>query len=285
PRSGSRPPRSPPRASPRAPPRAAVSRYRPPPKPSPVSQLLSGASAAASTGSAFVARQASLARERLPPPAELKRRAAESAARAADLTGRYTRELKGMMSSELEQVLLKATRPSDVAVKPKHAERLVGVTYQISGQYDLYDPILRKLWAKMAEMDMRTNIKALYVLHRFASDGSPDHAASLKSRLRELRRTRDPKRKANFFNSRQLLTTSADPDMIPFKAFMARYAQYVLARSQCFGGQFLEVSSPPPPAKGGRQRPLTDTCLRLEHLEQARLVLKNGVACKVKDEE
>ena len=49
------------------------------------------------------------------------------------------------MSSELEQVLLKATRPDDTHVKPKHIDRLVGVTYQISPQFDLYDPILRKV--------------------------------------------------------------------------------------------------------------------------------------------
>ena len=85
-------------------------------------------------------------------------------------------------------------------------ERLVGVTYQISGRYDIYDAVLRKLWSKMVEKDWRTTTKALYILHRFSADGAPDHQAALKARLRELRRTRDPKRgKEKYFNSKQLL--------------------------------------------------------------------------------
>lgn len=90
------------------------------------------------------------------------------------------REMKGLASSELEQVMLKATRPDDTAVKGKHVERLVGVTYQISARYDIYDAVMRKLWAKMAEKDWRTTIKALYILHRFSADGAPEHAAALK---------------------------------------------------------------------------------------------------------
>ncbi|GMH52017.1 hypothetical protein TrRE_jg5557 [Triparma retinervis] len=190
-------------------------------------------------------------------------------------------------SSGSQVVLLKATRPDDTGVKPKHVERLVGVTYQISGQYDLYDPILRKLWAKMAELDYRTNLKALYVLHRFSSDGSPDHAPALKARLRELRRTRDQKRKEKYFNSRMLLATSAGdaPEAAPYKAFMARYAHYVLLRTQCFGGAFTEISTPPP-SRGGRDaRSITSTSLREEHLEAARMILKSGTACAMKDGE
>jgi hypothetical protein len=101
--------------------------------------------------------------------------------------------------------MLKATQPNDLPVKGKHVERLVGVTYQISGRYDIYDAVLRKLWSKMVEKDWRTTIKALYILHRFSADGAPDHQAALKARLRELRRTRDPKRKEKYFNSKQLL--------------------------------------------------------------------------------
>ena len=59
-------------------------------------------------------------------------------------------------------------------------ERLVGVTYQISSRYDIYDAVLRKLWSKMAEKDWRTTIKALYILHRFSADGAPEHAPALK---------------------------------------------------------------------------------------------------------
>jgi len=202
------------------------------------------------------------------------------------------REIKGLTSSELEQVMLKATRPDDQPVKGKHVERLVGVTYQISGRYDIYDAVLRKLWNKMAEKDWRTTIKALYILHRFSSDGGPDHQAALKARLRELRRTRDPKRKEKYFNSKQLLEGDATPENQPFRAFMARYAHYVLLRAQCFGGMFTEIkenpSAPPSskkPSAAAAQKPITSTSLRPEHLEASQLLLKAGCACALKDGE
>jgi len=189
--------------------------------------------------------------------------------------------------------MLKATQPNDVAVKGSHVERLVGVTYQISGRYDIYDAVLRKLWSKMVEKDWRTNIKALYILHRFSADGAPDHQAALKARLRELRRTRDPKRKEKFFNSKQLLAGDATPANAAFRAFLARYAHYVLLRAQCFGGVFAEIANDPNDRKNKskktssrpQQKCITATCLKNEHLEAAQMLLKAGLACALKEEE
>ena len=130
------------------------------------------------------ARGLSALRSSMPDPASVKEAALKSLSVARETTSGLSanlyREVKGLTSSELEQVMLKATRPDDTPVKGKHAERLVGVTYQISARYDIYDAVLRKLWAKMAEKDWRTTIKALYILHRFSADGSPEHAAALK---------------------------------------------------------------------------------------------------------
>lgn len=170
----------------------------------------SGASArrGAPQPGAFV-RGLSALRESIPDPSAIKDTALQSLSAARETTSKLSsnlyREIKGLTSSELEQVMLKATQPNDLPVKGKHVERLVGVTYQISGRYDIYDAVLRKLWSKMVEKDWRTTIKALYILHRFSADGAPDHQAALKARLRELRRTRDPKRKEKYFNSKQLL--------------------------------------------------------------------------------
>lgn len=145
----------------------------------------------------------------MPDPSSVREGLTSSISAARETTSHLSsniyREVKGLTSSELEQVMLKATRPDDTPVKGKHVERLVGVTYQISSRYDIYDAVLRKLWGKMAEKDWRTTIKALYILHRFSADGAPEHAQALKARLRELRRTRDPKRKDKYFNSKQLL--------------------------------------------------------------------------------
>jgi hypothetical protein len=137
----------------------------------------------------------------------------------------------------------------------------------------------------MAEKDWRTTIKALYILHRFAADGSPDHAPALKARLRELRRTRDPKRKDKYFNSKQLLAGDAAPENSKFRAFMARYAHYVLLRAQCFGGLFDEIATLPKADKKKAPKSITSTCLRTEHLEAAAMLLKAGVACQLKDGE
>jgi hypothetical protein len=252
----------------------------------------------------------------MPDPSSVRAAAVSSLNMARETTSNLSsnlyREVKGLTSSELEQVMLKATRPDDTAVKGKHVERLVGVTYQISGRYDIYDAVLRKLWSKMAEKDWRTTIKSLYILHRFSADGAPEHAPALKvktprfihshvfvhllthlfdllqARLRELRRTRDPKRKDKYFNSKQLLVGDNKSDSAKFRAFMSRYAHYVLLRAQCFGGMFDEISSLPSTGKDKKKtvpKPITSTCLRTEHLDAAALILKAGVACQLKDGE
>jgi hypothetical protein len=122
-------------------------------------------------------------RESMP---DLKESAIKSVSAARETTSKLSsnlyRDIKGLTSSELEQVTLKATRPDDTPVKGKHVERLVGVTYQINAKYDIYDSVLRKLWNKMAEKDWRTKIKALYILHRFSADGAPEHQPALKVR-------------------------------------------------------------------------------------------------------
>jgi hypothetical protein len=132
--------------------------------------------------------------------------------KTSSISSNIYREVKGLTSSELEQVMLKATRPDDTPVKSKHVERLVGVTYQISGKYDIYDAVLRKLWNKMAEKDLRTKMKSVYVLHRFSVDGGPDHQEALKQRLRALRKTKDPKRAGSrYFDSKVLM--GVDPSV------------------------------------------------------------------------
>jgi len=229
----------------------------------------------------------------MPDPSSVKEAAMKSVSLAREtttgLSANLYREIKGLTSSELEQVMLKATRPDDAPVKGKHAERLVGVTYQISARFDIYDAVLRKLWAKMAEKDWRTTIKALYILHRFSADGSPEHAAALKARVRELRRTRDPKRKGKFFSSKLLLAGDNSEETAKYRAFMGRYAHYVLLRAQCFGGMFDEIAAPPAKDSGKKKKaapkPITSTSLKADHLDAAKLLLETGLACVLKNGE
>jgi hypothetical protein len=86
------------------------------------------------------------------------------------------------------------------------------------------------------------------------------------------------------------------PENIKYRAFMARYSHFVLLRAQCFGGVFDEISQKPapPPTKKDKKgsskappkaKPITSTNLRVEHLEAAKLLLKAGVACQLKEGE
>eukprot|EP00956_Cyclotella_meneghiniana_P009593 scaffold13236_cov82-Cyclotella_meneghiniana.AAC.6 len=170
--------------------------------------------------SAFT-RGLSAIRDKMPDPTTVKETVLTATKTAQQTTSKLGsnlyREVKGLTSSELEQVMLKSTRPDDEPVKSKHVERLVGVTYQISGKYDIYDAVLRKLWNKMAERDIRTKLKSVYVLHRFSVDGGPEHREALKQRLRALRKTKDPKRSGSgrgggtrYFDSKVLIGDDAD---------------------------------------------------------------------------
>ncbi|GAX19912.1 hypothetical protein FisN_1Lh618 [Fistulifera solaris] len=228
-------------------------------------------------------------RSSMPDPSSVKDAALSSISTARKATSSISanlyREVKGLTSSELEQVMLKATKPDDTPVKGKHVERLVGVTYQIGPKFDIYDAVLRKLWGKMVERDWRTTMKAVYIMHRFSADGAPEHAAALKARLRELRRTRDPKRKDKFFNTKQLLAGDTTPENVKFRAFLSRYSHYVLLRTQCYGGMFDEIAVLPKSDKKKAPKPITSTCLRVEQLESAAVLLKAGLACQLKDGE
>lgn len=72
---------------------------------------------------------------------------------------------------------------------------------------------------------------------------------------------------------------------------MSRYAHYVLLRAQCFGGMFDEISAKQPPPKDKKkapkaaEKPITSTSLRAEHLDAAKMLLKAGIACQLKDGE
>ncbi|MGK3744686.1 MAG: hypothetical protein ACI90V_011546 [Bacillariaceae sp.] len=68
---------------------------------------------------------------------------------------------------------------------------------------------------------------------------------------------------------------------------MGRYAHYVLLRAQCFGGMFDEIAAPPSTDKKKKAapKPITSTSLRSDHLDAAKLLLKTGVACVLKNGE
>jgi len=154
-------------------------------------------------------------------------------------------------------------------------------------------------------------LKAVYVLHRFGVDGAEEQRGALKGKLKKMRRSVDVKRKGKYFNSKMLLGGAVSPANKAYRAFLARYAHYVLLRVRCFGGLFTEIAElpPTPPSKKRnnsrsskssrnssqssssqqsqqqKQPPITTTRLKKEHLDAAKLVLKAGVTCKLKPSE
>lgn len=53
------------------------------------------------------------------------------------------REAKSLMSSEMEGVVLKATRPDDFPVKPKHLEALMRPATEMPKEFNVYLPVVR----------------------------------------------------------------------------------------------------------------------------------------------
>lgn len=52
------------------------------------------------------------------------------------------REAKSLMSSEMEGVVLKATRPDDLAVKTKHLDALLRPTVEMPKEFNVYLPVV-----------------------------------------------------------------------------------------------------------------------------------------------
>ncbi|CAM9308243.1 unnamed protein product, partial [Ectocarpus fasciculatus] len=155
------------------------------------------------------------------------------------------REAKSLMSSEMEGVVLKATRPDDLPVKPKHLEALMRPTVEMPKEFNVYLPVVRKLWSKMADKEWRVSAKALYILHRFAADGSTEHASNLKESVAVLRTHHDSRRKVNYFDMDTICDVKAPSwsgeDVAPMAEFLQVYADFVLRRTTQFGPGFAEL--------------------------------------------
>lgn len=117
-----------------------------------------------------------------------------------------------------------------------------------------------------------------------------------------MRKTKDPKRSSGgrggtrYFDSKVLIGVDDDPETSGYRAFLSRYAHYVLTRAQTFGGIFTEISlaamPTPPPSKKGRSKSKGSGSVKPknpplceEHLKFAQMVLKAGLACTLHDRE
>jgi hypothetical protein len=94
------------------------------------------------------------------------------------------------------------------------------------------------------------------------------------------------------------LCAFVQPETQGYRAFLSRYAHYVLTRAQTFGGIFNEISpsssgaAPPTSKKGGGRSKSGAAAIKTkspplceEHLKFAQMVLKAGLACTLHDGE
>lgn len=61
---------------------------------------------------------------------------------ARQRASRAYREAKSLMSSEMEGIVLKATRPDDLPVKAKHLETLMRPTNEMPKEFNVYLPVV-----------------------------------------------------------------------------------------------------------------------------------------------
>lgn len=92
------------------------------------------------------------------------------------------------------------------------------------------------------------------------------------------------------------LSALMKPENQYYRAFLQRYAHFVLLRAQMFGGMFTEIapreiSSSSKSSRSSRKSqkastsPITSVALRKEHLDAAKMLLKTGCACILKNGE
>ena len=157
------------------------------------------------------------------------------------------RRAKVVRSSAFEGMLLKATWPSNDPVQPEILNEIVKYSipaFKFSSSNSDDDPYymtMHKLWTKMYEKDWRTIAKSIYILHTIARDCQPDACERFSSALRDMVKTRNPKKPdQRYFDANCL--TDLDDNSSEYEEYIQAYAKYVIYRMKSFTGKYVELS-------------------------------------------
>jgi hypothetical protein len=157
------------------------------------------------------------------------------------------RRAKVVRSSAFEGMLLKATWPSNDPVQPEILNEIVKYSipaFKFSSSNSDDDPYymtMHKLWTKMYEKDWRTIAKSLHILHTIARDCQPDACERFSSALRDMVKTRNPKKPdQRYFDANCL--TDLDDNSSEYEEYIQAYAKYVIYRMKSFTGKYAELS-------------------------------------------
>jgi len=163
---------------------------------------------------------------------------------------RVNRDIKSYFSSDFEVLLLKLTEPNDNRPRKTDVERLLATTQSFVRNLDLvsesntYRVTLRKLWAKIAEADHRTVLKALYLLHILLKYSEPEDAVIYKNLLMKMSKEVSTKSKTKHFDVKRIRSkhkkAGRSGDSLN-EDFVVKYAEYVTRRAKAFTSSFEEM--------------------------------------------
>jgi len=177
----------------------------------------------------------------------LERLAKSSLKQGQILSKEAFRRAKVVRSSAFEGMLLKATWPSNDPVQPEILNEIVKYSipaFKFSSSNSDDDPYymtMHKLWTKMYEKDWRTIAKSLHILHTIARDCQPDACERFSFAIRDMAKTRNPKKPDHRYFDANCLSDLEDNSR-EYEEYIQAYAKYVIYRMKSFTGKYDELS-------------------------------------------
>jgi hypothetical protein len=166
-------------------------------------------------------------------------------------TERIKREFKSYFSSDFEVLLLRLTEPNDNEIDEKDISSFLATTKTFVQNLDLisnfnpYRVTLRKIWNKICENDLRTKLKALYVLHKLLENSLPEDAIIYKKLMFKMSRERNEKfPNTKYFDvdlNKQNKKFYFESNEKTIESFINFYLKFVLKRGKSFTSSFEEL--------------------------------------------
>ena len=146
------------------------------------------------------------------------------------------RRVKIMCSSELERLLIKATKPDCEPPEEKYITRIVdtvstfpaAMAAQGMPNNDYYRIFLHKIWARITEPDLYSVIKAHYIFHRVAQSLDVDAHNDFLQRYGHMQTSWSKASESYYFSSVDW----------QHGCFLDAYAAFVFDRFVAFSGRF-----------------------------------------------
>lgn len=202
-------------------------------------------------------RKESLASKLLKTASSLQQTLSETSTKATQSLSFINRSIKAYFASDFESLLLQLTTPDDIQPLEKDVSTFLETTKSFHYNRDYksannpYRITLRKLWTKMIEDDIRTNLKALYLWHFLVKFSDKEDAMIYQKLITKMQKEKHKKTNSlhydpNYFLKRFKIKSvkpspSSTPSSAPYQQFLVRYYQYVHKRSILFTSGFFQL--------------------------------------------